>query len=836
MKAVIRYSCSIAILLWSTFFFAQEKEEKTRLIDLIIQLERQHNLTFNYATAHVEDIFVFPPESTISISEKLAFISAQTSLIFSTLGDKFITITKREEWQFCGTVKDHDTGEPLQGATVKYNQQVLITNADGNFNLIPKQPINHLTIQYLGYNTLTLSLDTSASKPCVDILMQARLEPLNQVFLTSYLVKGIDKMKNGAFKVDFDEFSALPGVIETDVLQTIQALPGVQSLNETVSNINIRGGTNDQNLVLWDGIKMYQTGHFFGLISAFNPEATQTVLVQKNGTEASLSDGVSGVIHLKTDEQLNRKRQTTIGLNLTDANIFLDLPLGNQSSLQLGGRKSLSDITTTPTYTSYFDRISQDTEVESNDAMIVNSDKKFNFYDLSLRWLYKLSAKDHLRVNFLNIHNKLEFDEMATNNTTANSRRSSVAQSSLGFGFFYKREWNKSLSSSLEIYESDYKLQAINANILNDQRFLQENRVSETGAKLQATYALNDQQDLTIGSGVIETKVSNLDDVDKPLVRVLIAEVVRTASVFGQYQWQSKNQHSLLSTGLRYNYLEKFNESILEPRFRFSQKFLEHFSAEIAGEMKHQITSQIINFQNDFLGIEKRRWQLANDATIPITKSKQFSAGINFSKMGWLINIDGYYKNIDGINSQAQGFQNQFEFSKTDGSYRVLGADVLIRKRIETVTLWLSYAFMNNEYTFKNLTNQSFPSNYNIPHAITFGSTYVKDGLKLTAGFQWRSGNPTTKPILGSEIIDNQIQYGSINASRLKNYFRVDASALYAFDLKKTQIETGISVLNILNQENEIGSYYRIDSEGAIKENIQNALGFTPNAMMRISF
>lgn len=836
MKVLIRYSCYIAILLWSTFLFAQEKEGKIRLIDLISELETQHNLTFNYATTHVEDIFVFPPESTISITDKLSFIASQTSLQFTPLSDQLISITKREPWEICGIVKDLDTGKPLIGATVQSNQQAVITNSTGYFILSSEVPINFISIRYLGYRTTTQPIETPTPKPCMEILMEAQLEPLDQVLLTSYLVKGIDKMKDGAFQVDFDEFSALPGVIETDVLQTIQALPGVQSLNETVSNINIRGGTNDQNLVLWDGIKMYQTGHFFGLISAFNPQATKSVLVQKNGTTASQTGGVSGVIHLKTDTQITRERAASVGLNLTDINAFLDLPLGDRSSLQLGGRKSLSDITTTPTYTSYFDRISQDTEVEINDAMVVNSDKTFNFYDLSLRWLYNPSEKDHLRVNFLHIHNKLAFDEMATNNNSANSRSSSVAQSSMGFGVFYKRDWHEHLSTSIEIYESDYKLLALNANILDDQRFLQENRVSETGATLQTKYVLNDQHNVSLGLGLEETKVSNLDDVDKPLIRFLIAEVVRTASIFGEYQWQSEDQNSLFTAGLRYNYLDKFKKSILEPRFRYSQKFLAHFSAEIAGEMKHQTTSQIINFQNDFLGIEKRRWQLANEKTIPVTKSKQLSAGINFSNMGWLLNIEGYFKHIDGINSQAQGFQNQFEFAKTDGSYRVLGADVLLRKKIKTITLWLSYSLMNNEYTFKDLANNSFPSNYDIPHAVTFGSTYVKDGLKLTAGFQWRSGNPTTEPLAASEQINSEIQYGAINAARLKNYFRVDASALYAFQLKNTHFETGVSVLNVLNQENEIGSYYRIDSEGTIIKNIQNALSITPNAMMRVSF
>ena len=81
-----------------------------------------------------------------------------------------------------------------------------------------------------------------------------------------------------------------------DILQKIQAIPGISSINESISNINIRGGSNDQNLLLWDGIKMYHSGHFFGLISAFNPYLTDKVTLTKNGTSSQYNDGVSGTI------------------------------------------------------------------------------------------------------------------------------------------------------------------------------------------------------------------------------------------------------------------------------------------------------------------------------------------------------------------------------------------------------------------------------------------------------------------------------------------------------------------------------------------------------------
>ena len=140
--------------------------------------------------------------------------------------------------------------------------------------------------------------DKKKSKPI-------KLEYLEEVLITNYLTKGISLSNNGTVVIEQQEFGILPGLIEPDILQSIQSLPGIASINETVSNLNVRGGTHDQNLILWDGIKMYQSGHFFGLISAFNPYLTNNVEVIKNGSSAAYGDGVSSIINMRLDNSLN---------------------------------------------------------------------------------------------------------------------------------------------------------------------------------------------------------------------------------------------------------------------------------------------------------------------------------------------------------------------------------------------------------------------------------------------------------------------------------------------------------------------------------------------------
>ena len=661
---------------------------------------------------------------------------------------------------------------------------------------------------------------------------RATIEMLPEVIVPSYIIKGISKLNNGSFEIDFSEFSLLPGLVETDVLRSIQAFPGIQSINENVSNISIRGGSHDQNLILWDGIKMYQSGHFFGLISMYNPQITQQVVLLKNGSDVSYTDGVSGSISMLTDTEVNTEFKGNIGVNFIDANGFADIPINNKSSVQVAIRKSINDFVETPAYNNFFQKISENTEVQNSTNEVRNSNKDFDFNDASLRWIYNISDKDKLRINFINVANVLEFDE----NTIDESKKSSISQNSMAGAIHYDRQWNNSWTTALEFYETSYKLKATNANIADSQRFLQENTVSESSFKFKSNYKLNDRFNLLNGYHLVSSKVNNLDDVDRPFFRDLVSEVLTTHSLFSQMNFKSNDRKTSISAGIRFNYIPEFEKQLWEPRFSLTHKFHKHFSLELLGEMKHQSTSQVINFQNDFLGVEKRRWQISNDMDIPVIRSEQASVGINYNKKGWQLSAEGYHKKVRGITSQSQGFQNQFEFSKAIGNYTAHGVDFIFRKKIRRLNTWLSYAYLNSNYRFRSLSEETFPSIYNISHAVTLGTTYTVNNFKLSTGFNWFSGNPTTLPVAGNEIIDNQINFATSNSSVLDDYFKVDVSALYNFKLGgNTKADIGASVWNLFNRQNQINNFFRLN-DGNIDETLQTSLGFYPNIVMRVYF
>ena len=666
------------------------------------------------------------------------------------------------------------------------------------------------------------------------------VQELQEVVVGSYLTSGISRNNNGITSIKPQQFGILPGMIEPDVLQTIQALPGVMSVDETISNINIRGGTHDQNLILWDGIKMYQSGHFFGLISAFNPYLTQHVDVSKNGTSARYGDGVSSVIDMQNANELSHHFKAGVGLNMTHMDGFLVLPLGKKTELQFSTRRSITDWIDTPTYDSYFDRVFQDTDLTNNGRDLngtISKDERFYFYDVSAKLLTNLNKKDRLRFNFLTISNDVHYREQSTINDENTESNSFLKQNSLSGGATYLRTWNSKFNTSLQFYGSKYDLDANNQDVVNNQRLIQENKVLEYAVKLDTDWFINNHFKLSSGYQFFETGISNLEDVNNPRFKSYIKEVVRTHSVYSELKYLSSNLNTNVKVGARANYYEKFDVYKLEPRVSFSQRFLNYFRFELLGELKTQTTSQIIDLQNDFLGIEKRRWILANNESIPIIESKQASAGIHYSQNQLLVSAETYLKHVDNITSRSQGFQNQFQYVKDIGSYEVVGLDVLVNKQFENTSAWLSYSYSENTYQFDIINNgKAFPNNVDIQHAVTFGATHTLGNLKLAIGVNWHTGKPFTEPNNDDPVIGNNVNYNAPNSSNLKDYFRADFSATYRLKLSETtNAVAGISLWNLTNQENIINSYYKLEDDEVIR--IDNtSLGLTPNASLRVSF
>ena len=428
---------------------------------------------------------------------------------------------------------------------------------------------------------------------------------LDEIILNNILTKGISVKKGGKITIRPNEFKILPGLAEPDILQSIQSLSGVLNANKKLSDINIRGGTHDQNLFLWNNIKMYQTGHFFGLISPFNPYLIKEVNLLKNGTSSKYGDGVSSIIEMNNKKSNTKETKVGFGTDLISLDAFLITPMSKKTELQFSARRAYTDVLRTITYNNFFDRIFQDSDLNPNNAQNTSENEKFFFYDISATIYHKFSKKHQLQVNFLNINNNLKYSN--TQNTNSFLVPNNLSQNTFAISTDYHFKQNN-LKLDAQLFFSKYSQFSTENNLINGNRnqiLNQENLIQENGLKLHGKYQFLDRLDLSFGYQLNETGITNAEDVVSPSFQRFIKEVVLTHSLFYELAYQSVANKFAGKIGFRNNYFEKFDIFNFEPRVSLNYNFLNDFKLEFLGEMKSQVTSQIIDLPQDFFRCRK---------------------------------------------------------------------------------------------------------------------------------------------------------------------------------------------------------------------------------------
>ncbi|PKB45144.1 outer membrane receptor protein involved in Fe transport [Cellulophaga sp. RHA19] len=819
---------------------AQKTNNTLPLTKYLHQIEEQFNIRISFANKDT-DTLTITPATTNNLESILNFVAEKTSLTLTKLNKRYYALSKDNTISIHGKFLDNYEQNTVNGATIEVldNELATVTDSTGYFllNNVPQDAI--IKVRFIGYKTMHFNaLELNKNKPVKTFLLREHYVELKEIILSKFLTTGLNKSLDGSIVLKTNNFGILPGLIEPDVLQTVQALPGIKSSNETVSDINVRGGTNDQNLVLWEDIKMYQSGHFFGLISAFNPYLTNSVTITKNGTSPQYGDGISSVIDMRTNNNIDDSFFGT-GFNMISADIYAQVPITNKGAFQFSARRSVTDFLNSPTYNRYFDKTFQDSDIESDtkDTEITRKED-FYFYDITAKAMYNLNKNHKLRFSFIQMNNALKYAETSTNEENSNSN---LDQQNTSFGGSMESTWNNKLSTKVNAYRTYYNLNTL--AVSNKQELQQNNKVLESGLKLNINYKLNNNVNVLSGYQLIETGILNLTNVSQPPYRKNIKGVIRTNAIFSEINYNTTKLKA--KAGARLNYIENLNTFkrwILEPRLNVNYNIAKNLNASILGEYKSQSTNQIIDLEQNFLGIEKRRWILANEDELPITTSKQLSVGLNYDKNSIYIGIEAFYKNVEGISTLTQGFQNQDQFNGEIGKYNIKGIEFLINKKTTNYSTWLSYTYNLNNYTYNDISPTTFPNNLDIRHTVTFAGTYNYKDFKLGIGLNYNSGKPYTEPEEGENALNilsfpAKINYKEPNSSRLPNYVRADISALYNFKIGSTCKATfGASILNILNKENILNRYYRVTNDNEIETVESVSLGITPNASFRISF
>ncbi|HOZ73700.1 MAG TPA: TonB-dependent receptor plug domain-containing protein [Flavobacterium sp.] len=746
-------------------------QQKAALKTALSQIEKQHQVKFSYTEETIASYEVAMPDASQTLLQQLEQLQKQTPLGFEIVDNRYVIVT--------------------------------VSQSVAN-----------------------------------DAKADAMTFSLNEVTIDHYLTSGISKTKSKGYVLKPSKFGILPGLIEPDVLQTMQQIPGIYSAEENISSLNVRGGTHDQNLFLWNGIRMFQTGHFFGLISAFNPALPNRILIAKNGTSAFYGESVSSVVDMATTSEKIEPSAYAVGLNLIAADFYAKMKLNDKASLMVSGRRSHTDWVQSPTYQKYYNRIFQNTivtNVNNREVISYNTNEDFYFYDFTMQFKQKIGTRHELLVDGIGISNRLGVDQRSVVAGQYNSKNSLLEQQSYGGNLSWKTNWNAKNTTQINAYVSWYDLESTNQSIEKNQLLNQENSVLDTGIRIENSHELSPFFIFKNGYQYNEIGISNFDEINNPEFSRNVRSVLHSHALVLETQIRSRNGKLSVNSGIRSNYYENFDKLLIEPRLQFNYAMTQSLAIELLGEMKNQTASQVIDLQQDFMGIEKRRWTLADDREIPIQKSQQLALGITYKNRRWLFTIDNFYKKVAGISTPGQAFRNQLERIKLNGNYEVWGSEVLLQRNFRRFYTWLAYSFNHNRYDFSQYDPSRFPNNFQIEHSLSGAATYDWKKLRIALGGKWNSGRPTTTPVF---LSNRQISYNTPNNEVLDDFFQFNLSGSYEWLLgQKTRLQVHASLLNIFNKSNTVNRYYRVNSLSNTIESVNTyALERTPNLSLRLLY
>ncbi len=754
-----------------------------------------------------------------------------------------------------GYITDTKSGETLIGAGVVSNRAGAkssipvgsVTNNYGFYTLTIPAGKTNLTYSYLGYAPQDFNLSLQK-----DTVINVRLNSdtqLKEAVIVARKESGINSTNMGAIEIPMQQMLSAPAIFgETDVLKTIQLMPGVQTGVEGTSGLYVRGGGPDENLMLLDGISLYNVDHMLGIFSVFTPEAVKKVTLYKGSFPARYGGRISSIIDVRTNDGNMKETHGVVSTGLLSSRLHLEGPINKDRTTYSISARGLHTILYEPLFRLF--------KVGGN----------YFFYDLNLKLTHRFSDKDRLFFSVYNGRDKLytdiydKDDETSFTPTSSQTRISrSTTKANINWGNTIGAiRWNHVFANQLfantTIAYNHYSMDVItsykekitesNSTSANNYSFKYDSGIKDLSARIDFDYTPSPNHLIKFGCELIRhdfcpetSKIKQKEVQDgKPVTDTLYKQQSGN-DIFGteasSYIEDDMRigDHLTINPGIHFSAFNTQGKTYysLQPRFSTKLSFGEGYSIKAAysrmAQYVHLLSSTSIS--------------LPTDLWVPITKDikpvigDQYSIGAYYDGLkGWEFSIEGYYKTMKNIleykdGMSVMGSSANWEDKVDMGDGRAYGVEFFAQKTLGKTTGWIGYTLAKSDRIFKDgsINNgERFPYKYDRRHDISLCiNQQFSKRVDLSATWVFATGGTATiaerqtvvtSPSGETDVVDYVSQR---NNYRLPCSHRLNIGVNLHKQLKHGERIWNFSIYNAYNEMNP--NFVYTDNDTVIDDN-----------------
>jgi hypothetical protein len=756
-----------------------------------------------------------------------------------------------------GTVKNPQTEEPIPGVIVYVAKLKAgaVTNSVGYYSL--ELPKGQYQIEYrmVGLKTVKRNI-ILYSNGLMDIGMVQSTNQLSEVIVSANKENNVQNLKMGIEKISIKMMKRIPmGMGEADVFKSSLLLPGVQSVGEASSGYNIRGGSIDQNLILFDGAPIINPSHFFGFFSSFNSDIIEDITLYKSVIPARYGGRVSSVMDISLKEGSRERINLSGGISPFTARLMVETPLLR--------KKSSFIVSARTTYSDWILGMLKDVRLQKSSA---------EFNDI-----------EGLLSIYLNPKNSVTVSGYLSNDGFNYFEQYAIRYMNLSSTIKWKHTYNPKFFSQFSgilsnyNYEIDSNQDTASLNSLNY-------NLNQFIFRSDFTYLANEKHKVEFGLNATEYLLS--PGVQKPISesssvvpKSLEKEQALEPSIYVSDEF-IVSPRLLISGGLRFTLFTSFgpkteylyypgnprsvetiSDTVFYKRgqiiqtypgleFRLSSRFV--ITSDLSIKAGIQRNYQYLNMISNTTSMSPTDIWILSNSYIKPQRGDQFSLGLykNFHVRAIETSVEVYYKNLKNILDYKGGanllMNEHLETDVLNGKGKAYGIELMVRKQSGILTGWISYTYSRSLIKVDGVFEEEkinqgryFPANYDKPHDLkVVANVRFFRRFNFTTNLVYNTGRPITYPVAYYDFYNvARVFYSERNEFRIPDYLRLDLSATMFGNLRAKKLNhssLAFTVYNVLGRRNPYSIFFNVE-DGVVKGYKMSIFG-QPIFMLTYSF